>query len=310
MYYGIIIIAVVMFGTCFAIQDTYRKVRGASGLKMSFETTLVGSLAGIIVLAIANCVSFSDGISFNISGLNPGFTPFTLIMAFLAATNSLAFTYCSFKALGCINLSMFSLFSMLGGMLLPFLQGIIFYDESVTLAKIICVVFICAALAFTLDFRGDGEKKKGYIYYAGIFVFNGMSGVLSKVFSSSTLPKTTDAGYSLWLAFISAVISAVILFTVFRKKEESEPPYTAKAAALSCTSGSLSKIANFLLVLALSGGVDASAQYPLVTGGVMILSTSIAFLGDRKPSKNELISVALAFVGTLALFIIPEVIIF
>jgi len=51
--------------------------------------------------------------------------------------------------------------------------------------------------------------------------------------------------------------------------------------------------------------VDASVQYPMVTGGVMIVSTIICFFGDRKPSKKEIISVLVAFVGMLALFVIP-----
>jgi len=43
----------------------------------------------------------------------------------------------------------------------------------------------------------------------------------------------------------------------------------------------------------------------MVTGGVMIVSTLICFIGARKPSRRELISVLLAFIGTLLLFVIP-----
>ena len=66
----------------------------------------------------------------------------------------------------------------------------------------------------------------------------------------------------------------------------------------------MNKIANFLLVLALAH-VDVSVQYPMVTGGTMIVSTVICFFGDKKPSKKEILSVAFAFVGMLALFLIP-----
>ena len=51
--------------------------------------------------------------------------------------------------------------------------------------------------------------------------------------------------------------------------------------------------------------VDASVQYPMVTGGTMIVSTIICFFGDKKPRKKELVSVAFAFVAMLLLFIIP-----
>ncbi len=310
MYYGVILVAVMLFGACFAMKDYYRKLRGTSGLKMSFETTFAGALGGILVLALANCLSFSEGLHFDIDGINPGFTPFTLLMATLAAANGFAFTFCSFMALGSINLSVFSLFSMLGGMVLPFLQGILFYGEDITLAKLICVLFVCVSLAVTADLKKGRAKRTGGIYYAGIFVLNGMSGVLSKIFSSSALPKTSSAGYSLWIAMISALVSGVVLFTAYRRKKPDEPPFTPWAAVVGGGSGALNKIANFLLVLALSSGVDASAQYPLVTGGVIIVSTLACYLTDRRPSRRELLSVLFAFLGTLALFLVPEIVIF
>jgi hypothetical protein len=43
----------------------------------------------------------------------------------------------------------------------------------------------------------------------------------------------------------------------------------------------------------------------MVTGGVMIVSTLICFFGKNKPKKKELISVGLAFIGLLILFLLP-----
>ena len=53
MYYGLIILSVLMFGGCFALQDVYRKMRG-SGLCISLESSLVGAVAGFLVLFVAN----------------------------------------------------------------------------------------------------------------------------------------------------------------------------------------------------------------------------------------------------------------
>ena len=61
----------------------------------------------------------------------------------------------------------------------------------------------------------------------------------------------------------------------------------------SAGNGALSKVANFLLVLALVH-VDASVQYPMVTGGTMIVSTAISFFCRQKPSKRELLSAEVA----------------
>ena len=68
--------------------------------------------------------------------------------------------------------------------------------------------------------------------------------------------------------------------------------------------GVVNKVANFLLVIALAH-VDVSVQYPMVTGGTMIISTLLCYLGDKKPSKKEVVSVIFAFIGMLALFLIP-----
>lgn len=132
IYYSLIILSVVMFGGGFALQNVYRKKRG-SGLKISMESACIGSIAGLLVLFIIN-------------GFSIEFTWFTFLIAALAALNGIAFTFCAFKALDSINLSLFSLFSMLGGMVLPFFQGIFFYNEGFSIAKGICVAFICAAL--------------------------------------------------------------------------------------------------------------------------------------------------------------------
>jgi drug/metabolite transporter (DMT)-like permease len=299
MYYALILLSVVMFGGGFALQDIYRQKRG-SGLRISMESACIGAIAGLVVLLIIN-------------GFVLEFTWFTLLMAILAALNGMAFTFCTFKALDYINLSLFSLFAMLGGMMLPFLQGIVFYDEKITFAKVICVIFIIAALICTVD---KSERKKGTLFYAGIFIFNGMAGVISKLFTGSKFEKTSAAGYSIWIALLTVIMSGVLWLVLAKSEKHNSPP--SKNDEISCEDrknvlqsyglgavyGAINKIANFLLILALMH-VDASIQYPMVTGGTMIISTLLSCFGDKKPSKKEIISVGLAFVGMLSLFLIP-----
>lgn len=287
MYYAMIFASVVMFGGCFALNDAYRQRRG-SGMRISMEAAFIGSVAGLVVLLIINGFRFE-------------FTVFTLIMGMISALNGLLFTFCSFKALGSINLSMYSLFSMLGGMLLPFLQGILFYNEAITVAKIICILLICVSLALTIT---KGSSKKGYIYYIGVFILNGMSGVLSKLYNELPYEKTSAAGYTFWISACTLVMSGLVWCALFIKGGSGAKKNTFKDVAVGAGNGALNKIANFMLVIALTQ-VDTSVQYPAVTGGVIIVSTLICFFGNRRPSRKELISVLFAFAGTLALFVIP-----
>ena len=116
-YYILIAFSTVLFGANFVCNDLYRKARGSS-LLVSLEFTLISSAISLLVFLAMNGFRFEC-------------TPFIVIMAFLSALNGFGFTFFSLKSLGVINLSLYSLFSMLGGMMIPFLQGIIFYGEAV-----------------------------------------------------------------------------------------------------------------------------------------------------------------------------------
>lgn len=287
-YYFLIMLSVMMFGVNFALNDVYRRARGST-VKASLEFTLFGSLVGIAVLFIINGISFSV-------------TPFALLMSLIAALNGFAFTLCGFKALGSINLSLYSLFSMLGGMLLPFLQGIIFYNEEITLAKALCFIFIVVALLVTVE---KGEKKNGAIYYVGIFVLNGMSGVITKLYNTAPYDKISSAGYSILQASWSVIISLALILIFFRNKNE-EKSISKKSIGIAALGGSINRVANFILVFSLNF-VENSVQYPMVTGGVIIVSTLICYLGKNKPKKKELLAVMLAFVGLMIMFLLPEI---
>lgn len=286
MYYGLIILSVVLFSGGFALNDVYQKRRGSS-IKVSLQFSLISSFAGLIVLLAVNAWRLEC-------------TVFTFFMALLSALNGFGFVFCGFKALGWINLSLYSLFSMLGGMALPFLQGLLFYGEEITAAKLICFGFICAALIVTVE---KGDKSKGAPYYIGIFILNGMAGVLAKIFACAPFEKTSAAGYTILSALCTVGISAVLLLLFFRKQREA-PRSAPVSLGVGALYGITNRIANLVLVLALAH-VDASIQYPMVTGGVMIVSTLICLFSKNKPSKKEGASVALAFIGMAALFAVP-----
>ena len=284
MYYGLILLSVLIFGGCFALDDMYQQQRG-SGVRISVEYALTSALAGLGVLTIIN-------------GFRLECTPFTLLMALLNVLLSFGYTFCTFKELGAINLSLYSVFSMLGGMALPFLQGILVYGEALTFGKILCVLLICIALALTIQ---RGHSTRNYIYYAGVFLLNGASGMLSKIYTASALPKASPAGYSILICLCTACTASLML-PLLRKQDV--PKLALKSTAIGAFSGAGNKVANFFLVIALSH-VDASVQYPMVTGGVMIVSTLLCFLGPKKPSHREILSVLIGFAGMLALFLIP-----
>lgn len=281
--YGLLTLSTVMFGVMFWFKDIFRKNYG-SGLRATLVMSLGGGIFGFIALAVINGLKFE-------------FSWFALIMATLASLNALCFSFCSLKALDKINLSLYSLFSMLGGMALPFLSGILFHQEGLTVGKIVCFAVITVALCLTVK---KDDKKSGAIYYAGIFFFNGMSGVISKIYQALPYEKVSSAGYSVLAALVSITLSALLLTVT--KGEKRKINFGCVFAMAG--SGILNRVANWMLLISLLN-LPASAQYPFVTGGTMIVSTVISLLGKNKPTKKELLAVVLAFAAVLILVILP-----
>ena len=290
-YYALIMLSTLMFGADFILRDMYCRERG-SNLVISLQFTLIScSLSTLLFMAM-------NGFKFDC-------TWFLFLLALLGALNNFLFAFCSFKSLGIINLSLYSLFSMLGGMMLPFLQGIIFFGEAVTVANLICFLLIVFALVLTVEKNSD--KKGGTIYYVGVFVLNGMSGVLAKLLNAAPFDKgdTPAVSYSVLSGLLSILISALLLL-YFTEKSTSEklPRMSLRSNVVCASNGIINRVANYILVIALLH-VPSSVQYPMVTGGVMIVSTLACFIMKNKPSKKEVISVAIAFIA-LVILVLPS----
>jgi len=283
IYYGMITLSVMMFSMQFFFNQLFEKSYG-NGAKAVFVFSAGGGISGLITL-------------FLINGLSWEYTHFSMLMAIWTAVNGMLFTFCSLKAFGKINLSLYSLFSMLGGMALPFVSGILFHHEGLTLGKCLCFVILTIALCLTVE---KGETTTGNLYYIGIFVLNGMAGVISKIFQAAPFEKTSAAGYSVLTAMVSILISLVMLW--FYRSDKKKLNKTAIFSMLG--HGILNRVANLLLLIAL-GFLPASAQYPFVTGGVMICSTVISCFTPNKPRKKEIGAVILSFIGILALILLP-----
>ena len=283
IYYGMLASASAMFGTQFLFKQVFRKNYKSNSMEATAVSGFGGAIFGLISMLFAN-------------GFSLEYSHFSMFVALLQTVNGFLFTYCSMKALGKINLSLYSIFSMLGGMALPFATGILFFDETLTPGTCICFILITLSFLLTLK-KGDSnvsEKK----YYVGVFLFNGMSGVISKFYYAADYERISAAGYSILVALLSIVVYLVML--LFLKPDLSK--LNPKAVGGILGSGVLNKMANWLMLLALAH-VPASAEYPFITGGTMIVSTILSYFTKDKPTKRELLSILIAFIGVLALII-------
>ena len=281
--YGLLLTSTIMFSVMFYFKDLFR-IHYGSGVKATLVSNLGGSIFGLIILLAINGFVFE-------------FSLFALIMGLISTINIFFFSFCSLKALGKINLSLYSLFSMLGGMILPFISGIIFHAEPFTLGKAACFTIIIVALC--LNVKTD-KKGSGTIFYIGVFVFNGMSGVIAKLYQALPFEKISSAGFSILKSLISIVLASFLLIFISGEKKKINWQCVVSMAG----TGILNHLANWLVLVALFT-LPVSVQYPFITGGTIIVSTIISLFTAKKPCKKEVFSVALSFIGILMLILLP-----
>lgn len=278
MYYLLVVIAVILFSLQFLFNQKFQQNRGES-LKSALEFSLYKSIVIVVIMLF-------------IGKFNVQITLFSVIMAAVYAASGIAMTAFSLKAFAVANLSVYSVFSMLGGMLLPFVLGIGFYNEELTLFKALCCVLIVVSVL--LNIKKGKQDKKAVVYYMAVFILNGMAGVLSKIHQSSDLPHTDSTGFMLISSFITAVICAVWLLAAYKEI----PLIKGKNLLYTSGYGVFNGIGNLFLLVSLSH-LPASVQYPLVTGGVMIFSTGIAALRKEKITAKEYIAAGISFVASV-----------
>ncbi len=290
MYYTLMVVAVVAFSFQFLFNQKFEE-RSGNGMKQSLTLQAGFSLSGLVVLSVVYLVR--NGFT-RINGLGW----FTLMMTLFSALNSVAFMMCSMKALGRINISLYSMFTTLGGMLLPSLLGIAFYNEGITVAKIVSVLLIILALAVTVK---KGESKSGTIYYAAIFVLNGFFGVISKIYQSAPFDRVDEAAYMMITGAWSFAISLALLIIVTGKDKRFRPDGVSVLAMLGC--GTMNYSGNLINLMSLAA-IPASVYYPVQTAGIIVVSTLMSFFTKKKPSRRELAAVALSILGIAAMLII------
>lgn len=278
MYYLLVLSAVFLFSLQFLFNQKFQQSRGES-LESALEFSLYKSIVIVVIMLFIGKFSIQV-------------TPFSVLMATLYAVSGIAMTAFSMKAFAVANLSVYSVFSMLGGMLLPFVLGIGFYNEELSLFKLLCCLLIIVSVL--LNIKKGKQDKKAIAYYMAVFVLNGMAGVLSKIHQSSSLPHTDSTGFMLISSLITAIISAVWLFVSYKKI----PLIKGKNLLYTTGYGVFNGIGNLFLLISLSN-LPASVQYPLVTGGVMVFSTAISALRKEKITAKEYVAAGISFVASV-----------
>lgn len=280
MYYLMLVVSAALFSSQFLFYQRYQKRRGSS-FENSLTFSVYSSSVSFVIMLFLNKFSIEV-------------TPFSLTVAVGFAFVNILIGYCSIKAFETASLTVFSMFSMLGGMLLPFVYGIAFFKEPFTIPKIICCILIIISLFLVTDM---GKSKKGALkYYFFVFVLNGLSGVFAKFHQSHTDICVNSQSYSALCSIATFVLCAII----FAVKYKSFPKITLKEGEIIAPYAFFNGMGNLLLLFAVRV-LPASVQYPFVTGGVIVFSAIIGFLRKEKIKPLNVLSIFTALLATILL---------
>lgn len=220
---------------------------------------------------------------------------FSFALGIVYATISILYSIASIKAFGNVNLSAYSICAMLGGMLLPSIYGMAVNGEKITWLKILCIIFIIGALTLTVDFKQDLGKK---IYYAAVFLLNGLTGVISIIHQSNLRGSVDSSSFLMISRAISFFMCLPIGIKCFLTPDQAKFKITRHAIIYSAGFAVFCGVGNLLVLISLKH-LNASVQYPLITGGVMLISLIISILRKEDISRKNAIATTAAFISTL-----------
>ncbi len=278
MYYSLIILASLLSSFQFVFNNSYQKENG-SGWRSALDFSLYGTIIGLVVMLF-------------ICKFHIEFTWFAAAVAFVYAIVTVLYNYASVKALENANLSVYSLFTMLGGMALPFLYGTIFCNEELSVFKVLCFVMIAVSLFITLK---KEERKKGAVkYYILIFILNGMFGVLSKFHLMNESQCIDSSSLLFWAKAFTAVICLVLVLFDAKNTKKLSPKSIGSISGYAL----FSTFGGWLILISLDH-LPASVQYPMITGGVIAFTALVGSFFGQKPSKKEIVAAVIAFGATI-----------
>ena len=298
-------------------------IAGQFSLNKLYEKRIVRSKNHLLIFPIAvSAVSAAMFLCLNAFSLQA--TGFGVGMAACGAVISVLSAILGIVIVRVGQVSVYTMFMMLGGMLLPYLYGVLFLKEALSPFCIAGLAALAAALALSAFGKGGGSgakpKKIFYLLCAAAFLLNGGIGIVSKAhqISASALP-TYD--FLIWNYLFQFVLSGIAfgayaLFAAHRRKraEADGASAGAQGEAEIATERRKRGLYAFLIVAAyavVSGGgfllqllaaikLPASMQYPFVTGGSVILTTLAAALFFReKITLKGYISLILMLAGTV-----------
>ncbi len=286
MYYAMLAGAAMLYAIDFALGKLFQKTCGATPKASLFFNSLLGLMTAVIYFAI-NQFQFH-------------FSWYSCLMAGLMGTVVIGYSLLGFQVLKTGTVSMYTLFLMSGGMTLPYLWGVLFLNEQMSVLRVIGFLAILAGVIVPNFSRENADAKRSIMYLA-IFVLNGCGSIISQIHQSPSAFDAVNTAEYVIICGLFKFVFAGILFLAFRRREQTKwDGATLKKAAAIIPVSALIGGGAWMLQLLGTAHLPATVLYPMVTGGSIACSAILGCVIFReKLSRKLIVGIILCIAGTL-----------
>lgn len=196
----------ILMATDFSLNKVYQRKCGATPTAGYRFNLLSGILKMLIFWAI-------NGFSLEI-------TAYSSIMAAMMAFVCFCYILLGQQILKVSQVTVYTLFLMLGGMCVPYVWGAVFLHEQLTAFRIIGLVVIAAALI--LMNLSERPPKKQILMCVAVFFLNGLCSVISKEHQISANETVSTSGFVMLTGAATALFGLVGIIAERLKGHSSE----------------------------------------------------------------------------------------
>lgn len=221
---------------------------------------------------------------FVVSGAEWKISAYSFWMALVFAAVTAGAQYLALLSMSLGSMSYSVLFTYLS-MLIPVVFGVLYYRQTVNLLQVIGLILMLVTFWMSVNMKKDSAVTLKWLFAAfGSFVFWGLVGVCQQLHQNSVYAGELN-GFLLWTFILATVMFGILyLFTCKSKKNRTEAPsyrLLSSATVFAVISGAVVGAVN-KINLYLSGKMPSVIFFPIVSGGVIILSGLAAILIFRE----------------------------
>lgn len=304
MEYVMLVIACILI----AFQFTANKLYQRKCSKRKSDVMLYAMLTGFfsfVIFVIYGCVT-GEIVAFLPSVKTLSFW-FALILATLSTLSLLTGVLAAKHG----STAIYSVFMMLGSMIIASVVGMTAWGEGTGVLKIVGIIVLCAAIVIPVIGKGEKMNVKFTVICAISGLMNGVFTVISASHSKllGTDMVTNTNAMMLWLYLFTAVL-ALVFYLIMRfalktdKVEQDEMPLQTEAPAkksfikvitgsivvmtvLSALMFSASSGFGYLLQLLVLEKLDATIVSPLVSGLTIVMSAFAGLLFFKEKIEDR-----------------------